>query len=95
MRRLEAFSLPYYYYHVTQGVLHNENLQGIVPRIVDDIFNHIYTMDENLEFHIKISYLEIYLDKVKDLLDGQYIHGCTACFTQSNVHPLLIPQLVA
>lgn len=54
-----------------QGVLHDENLQGIIPRIVDDIFNHIYTMDENLEFHIKISYFEIYLDKIKDLLDGK------------------------
>ena len=28
-------------------------------------------MDENLEFHIKISYFEIYLDKIKDLLDGK------------------------
>ena len=27
-------------------------------------------MDENLEFHIKISYFEIYLDKIRDLLDG-------------------------
>ena len=29
-------------------------------------------MDENLEFHIKISYFEIYLDKIKDLLDGMF-----------------------
>jgi len=55
---------------IFQGVLHDDNLRGIIPRIVDDIFNHIYTMDENLEFHIKISYFEIYLDKIKDLLDG-------------------------
>ncbi|CAB1349427.1 unnamed protein product [Coregonus sp. 'balchen'] len=26
---------------------------GIIPRIVQDIFNYIYSMDENLEFHIK------------------------------------------
>jgi len=31
-------------------------------------------MDENLEFHIKVSYFEIYLDKIRDLLDGK-IHG--------------------
>jgi kinesin family protein 5 len=30
-------------------------MQGIIPRIVDDIFNYIYDMDENLEFHIKVS----------------------------------------
>lgn len=44
--------------------------QGIIPRIVNDIFNHIYAMEENLEFHIKVSYFEIYMDKIRDLLDG-------------------------
>lgn len=29
-------------------------------------------MDENLEFHIKVSYFEIYLDKIRDLLDGEW-----------------------
>ena len=33
----------------------NNDLQGIIPRIVQDIFNYIYGMDENLEFHIKVS----------------------------------------
>ena len=41
-------------------------------RIVNDIFNHIYSMEENLEFHIKCSYFEIYLDKCRDLLDREY-----------------------
>ena len=27
---------------------------GIIPRIIQDIFNYIYNMDENLEFHIKV-----------------------------------------
>lgn len=27
---------------------------GIIPRIAHDIFDHIYSMDENLEFHIKV-----------------------------------------
>lgn len=46
--------------------------QGIIPRIVNDIFNHIYAMEENLEFHIKVSYFEIYMDKIRDLLDGEF-----------------------
>jgi len=28
-------------------------------------------MEENLEFHIKVSYFEIYMDKIRDLLDGK------------------------
>lgn len=28
---------------------------GIIPRIAHDIFDHIYSMDENLEFHIKVN----------------------------------------
>ncbi|OBS58989.1 hypothetical protein A6R68_09886, partial [Neotoma lepida] len=35
------------------GKLHDPQLMGIIPRIAHDIFDHIYSMDENLEFHIK------------------------------------------
>ncbi|XP_039255944.2 kinesin heavy chain-like isoform X1 [Styela clava] len=83
--------------HTMEGILHDESLQGIIPRIVEDIFNHIYTMDENLEFHIKVSYFEIYLDKIRDLLDASkthlsvhedknrvpYVKGCTERFVAS------------
>lgn len=55
--------------HTMEGVLGDTNKQGIIPRIVNDIFNHIYGMEENLEFHIKVSYFEIYMDKIRDLLD--------------------------
>jgi len=55
--------------HTMEGVMGNPHLQGIIPRIVGDIFSFIYNMDENLEFHIKVSYFEIYMDKIRDLLD--------------------------
>lgn len=55
--------------HTMEGVIGDPNLQGIIPRIISDIFNHIYNMEENLEFHIKVSYFEIYMDKIRDLLD--------------------------
>jgi kinesin family member 5 len=49
--------------------MNSDGHQGIIPRIVQDIFNHIYTLDANLQFQIKVSYFEIYLDKIRDLLD--------------------------
>uniref|UniRef100_A0A3B4X7Q0 Kinesin-like protein n=1 Tax=Seriola lalandi dorsalis TaxID=1841481 RepID=A0A3B4X7Q0_SERLL len=67
--------------HTMEGKLHDPQLMGIIPRIAHDIFDHIYSMDENLEFHIKVSYFEIYLDKIRDLLDGEC--GCTERFVSS------------
>lgn len=43
-----------------QGIIGDENWQGIIPRIIQDIFNYIYTMDENLEFHIKVRSVHYY-----------------------------------
>ncbi|KAI5628973.1 kinesin-1 heavy chain isoform X2 [Silurus asotus] len=39
--------------HTMEGSLHDPHGMGIIPRIAEDIFNHIFSMDENLEFHIK------------------------------------------
>jgi len=39
-----------------QGNLHDPEGMGIIPRIAEDIFEHIFAMDENLEFHIKVSW---------------------------------------
>ncbi|XP_035984026.1 kinesin heavy chain isoform X1 [Fundulus heteroclitus] len=83
--------------HTMEGKLHDPRLMGIIPRIAQDIFDHIYSMDENLEFHIKVSYFEIYLDKIRDLLDVSktnlavhedknrvpYVKGCTERFVSS------------
>uniref|UniRef100_A0AAR2LP43 Kinesin-like protein n=1 Tax=Pygocentrus nattereri TaxID=42514 RepID=A0AAR2LP43_PYGNA len=41
--------------HTMEGNLHDPQQMGIIPRIAEDIFNHIFSMDENLEFHIKVN----------------------------------------
>ncbi|CAL8342375.1 unnamed protein product [Boreogadus saida] len=80
--------------HTMEGKLHDHHGMGIIPRIATDIFDHIYSMDENLEFHIKVSYFEIYMDKIRDLLDVSktnlavhedknrvpFVKGCTERF---------------
>lgn len=55
--------------HTMEGAIGDEMNEGIIPRIVNDIFQYIFTMEEKVEFHIKVSYFEIYMDKIKDLLD--------------------------
>uniref|UniRef100_A0A3B4V5Z9 Kinesin-like protein n=1 Tax=Seriola dumerili TaxID=41447 RepID=A0A3B4V5Z9_SERDU len=83
--------------HTMEGNLHDPQGMGIIPRIAEDIFEHIFSMDENLEFHIKVSYFEIYMDKIRDLLDVTktnlsvhedknrvpYVKGCTERFVTS------------
>ncbi|GAA6088820.1 kinesin family member 5Aa [Tachysurus ichikawai] len=83
--------------HTMEGSLHDPQQMGIIPRIAEDIFNHIFSMDENLEFHIKVSYFEIYMEKIRDLLDVTktnlsvhedknrvpYVKGCTERFVSS------------
>lgn len=44
-------------------------LMGIIPRMVSTVFDNICSADEHVEFSVKVAYCEIYLEKVKDLLD--------------------------
>jgi kinesin family member 5 len=44
-------------------------LMGIIPRMVNTVFDMIHNADDHLEFTVKVSYCEIYLEKIKDLLD--------------------------
>jgi len=43
--------------------------KGIIPRSCDYIFQHIENDENNIEYTIKCSFLEIYKEQVKDLLD--------------------------
>jgi kinesin family protein 5 len=49
--------------------LNDEQQKGIIPRVMDHLFELISDTDENLEFTIRVSMLEIYNEKIKDLLD--------------------------
>lgn len=44
-------------------------MQGIIPRMVRTVFNRIATADEAIEFTVKVSMIEIYMEKIKDLID--------------------------
>ncbi|KAG8797306.1 hypothetical protein FRC17_007786, partial [Serendipita sp. 399] len=49
----------------------SDDLKGIIPRITEQIFASIVESDANLEYLVKVSYMEIYLEKIRDLLAPQ------------------------
>uniref|UniRef100_A0A8D2LTZ6 Kinesin-like protein n=1 Tax=Varanus komodoensis TaxID=61221 RepID=A0A8D2LTZ6_VARKO len=78
--------------HTMEGKLHDHDGMGIIPRIVQDIFNYIYSMDENLEFHIKDNYFNAFsclsvsktnLSVHEDKNRVPYVKGCTERFVCS------------
>jgi kinesin family protein 5 len=43
---------------------------GVTPRVVDAIFRSIEEAPDTMEFTIRVSYLEIYMERVRDLLNA-------------------------
>eukprot|EP00755_Sulcionema_specki_P012424 Sspe_Gene.51373::Locus_28526_Transcript_1_1_Confidence_1.000_Length_3695::g.51373::m.51373/K10396/KIF5; kinesin family member 5 len=52
-----------------QGYCDDAHLKGIIPRVVEQIFVNVENADPNIEFSIKVSYVEIYMEKIRDLFD--------------------------
>lgn len=52
-----------------EGDIHSDELKGIIPRAVEALFDGVSQADENMEFTFLVSYVEIYLEKIRDLLD--------------------------
>ncbi|KAI0341612.1 kinesin heavy chain [Trametopsis cervina] len=47
------------------------DLRGLIPRITEQIFQSIVESDAHLEYLVKVSYMEIYLERIRDLLAPQ------------------------
>ena len=76
--------------YTMQGDINNQNTYGIIPRMISHVFNFIHEQEET-EFMIKVSMIEIYQEKIRDLLDisrvnlqiredtikGIYVDGCS------------------
>ena len=48
--------------------IENPDLRGLIPRIVEQIFASIMSADVTIEYTVKVSYMEIYMERIKDLL---------------------------
>ena len=83
----------------------NEVTRGIIPRASSHIFAHIMEDKSDTEYTIKVSFLEIYNEKIRDLLNtekdnlqvrqsparGIYVDGATEEFVncEANIYELL------
>jgi len=83
--------------HTMQGDIDSERFMGLIPRMINAIFDGIMESQET-EYTIKVSYIEIYLENIRDLLDpandnlkireskakGIYIQGVTSPYVGSS-----------
>jgi kinesin family protein 5 len=85
--------------------LHDKEMKGLTPRMIDELYSTIEMMPETTEFLIQLSITEIYKEKLRDLLDvtqtnlkiresgskGIYIDGVTEKYaaTQSDVWSIM------
>lgn len=77
--------------------IHDTQYKGIIPRMMDAIFEGLINASSSCEFSIKVSYLEIYLEKIQDLIDssknnlqvkedksrGIYVHDATEVYVST------------
>jgi len=69
---------------------------GIIPRMVNTLFDSISNSSEKLEFTVKVSMVEIYMERIRDLLNpekynlkiredklkGIFIENCTESYVE-------------
>ncbi|CAM9743620.1 unnamed protein product, partial [Ectocarpus fasciculatus] len=59
--------------HTMEGPsIHDAELAGVIPRTVREIFFAVAEAPDSVEFVIKVSYIEIYMEKIRDLLDSYH-----------------------
>ena len=47
----------------------DDELKGIIPRVIEQIFVNVENSDPAIEYSIKVSYVEIYMERIRDLLE--------------------------
>ena len=60
-----------------KGYCTDPNLKGMIPRMIEEIFDRVENSDPDIEFTIQISYIEIYLEKIRDLLARMFVNDNT------------------
>ncbi|XP_052726740.1 kinesin-like protein KIN-4C [Vigna angularis] len=77
----------------TMGTNYNEEVSsgGIIPRVMETIFDRIKTTTDSTEFFIRVSFIEIFKEEVFDLLDSSTSKGEATSTTKVAAHPTRVP----
>lgn len=51
--------------------LDDDEGRGVTPRIIEQIFTSILSSPANIEYTVRVSYMEIYMERIRDLLAPQ------------------------
>ena len=55
--------------YTMMGDIESQETRGITPRLVESLFQTICNSSEDYEFTVKVSLMEIYMERVRDLLN--------------------------
>ncbi|KAF9881875.1 kinesin heavy chain [Colletotrichum karsti] len=58
-------------YTMMGSSIEDETGRGVIPRIVEQIFTSIMSSPSTIEYTVRVSYMEIYMEKIRDLLAPQ------------------------
>ncbi|KAL2024012.1 hypothetical protein VTK56DRAFT_247 [Thermocarpiscus australiensis] len=58
-------------YTMMGSSIDDEEGKGVIPRIVEQIFTNILSSAANIEYTVRVSYMEIYMERIRDLLAPQ------------------------
>ena len=83
--------------YTMEGITTDDNLRGIIPRMMQLVFEIINSGSSDIEFSVKCQYYQIYNEKIQDLLDtrktdlairedknkGIWVGDCTEKYVES------------
>jgi len=55
--------------HTMMGKLETQEDRGIIPRLTQEIFTGIAASPPGIEFTVKVSFIEIYMERLRDLME--------------------------
>jgi kinesin family protein 5 len=60
--------------YTMSGVIDDPDKQGIIPRMIKQVFEHIQSSPSEIEYIVKVSMIEIYMEKIGDLIDNSRLN---------------------